>query len=188
MRSADCGHGYADGSLYHIMELSYLSPRTFSRSTEKQRLPMEPIGAAASIITFIQATAVLAKSIQIIYKRWQHAPGELQGLAALLTSLEAELEIVVHCTATAGHSLVVDTKCQIALAELLQDARVCIEQFEAVLTRVQEYGNVRQRTMWATHESRRMDKVIIRLQAVEKRLSHWLQAMSLYAIGPPVTL
>lgn len=140
---------------------------------------MDAIGATASVITFIQATAALAKSIQIIYHRWRHAPGELQALAALLLSLEAELEII-HCTATASHPLVVDTRSQKILTELLRDARVCIEQFEAVLTRVQEYGNIRQRTMWAIHESRKMDMVIVRLRAVEDRLSTWLQLLSLY--------
>ena len=142
---------------------------------------MEPRGATASIITLIQATAVLAKSIQIIYSRWRHAPGELRALAALLLSLEAELDII-HCTATAGHPLVVDIKSQNVLAELLRDARVCVQHFEAVLTRVQAYGNIRQRTLWATYESRRMEMVIVRLRAVEDRLSHWLQILSLYGI------
>lgn len=141
---------------------------------------MEPIGAAASVVTFIETTAALTKYIRSIYSRWQHAPEELQALAALLLSLNAELNIIVHCTATVGQPLVVDITSQKVLAELLSDARVCIEQLEAVLINVQEHGNFRQRTMWATHERRRMDKVLTRFRNVEDRLSHWLQAMSLY--------
>jgi hypothetical protein len=144
---------------------------------EERNFGMEPIGAAASILTFIQATAVLTRTIQTIYRRWRHSPEELQGLSALLLSLGAELDII-QCTATAGHPLRVDAASQNILTELLRDARVCVEEFEAVLTRVQEYGNIRQRVMWATHESRKMDMVIVRLRAVEDRLSRWLQVLS----------
>ena len=125
-------------------------------------------------------TTVLTKSIQSICSRWRRAPGELQALAVLLLSLGAELDIIVHCAATACHPLLVDIRSQKVLAELLREAQDCVEQFEALLTNVQEYGDFRQRTMWATHESRRMDKVITRFRNVEDRLSRWLQAMSLY--------
>jgi hypothetical protein len=141
---------------------------------------MDPLGATASVVTLIQVTAVLTKSIQSIYSRWRHAPEELQALAALLLSLGAELDIIFHCAATASHPFLVDVRSQTVLVDLLREARACVEQLEAVLANVQEYGDFRQRTMWATHDSRRMDKVIVRFRNVQDRLSHWLQAMSLH--------
>lgn len=142
---------------------------------------MEPIGATASIITLIQATAVLAKSIQNIYSRWKHAPDDLQRLAAFIVTLHAELDII-HCTSITGHPLIVDVQSQKILGDLLRDARQCVEQFSSVLLRVQAYGSIRQRTMWAKSESQNMESIIIKLRAVEERLSHWLQVLSLYVM------
>ena len=178
MRFAGCGQGCASSPLCYMTVLAYLPSQAF-RDHNNLVLQMDPLGATASIVTFIQVTAVLTKSIHRIYSRWRHAPEELRALAVLLLSLGAELDIIVHCMATASHPLLVDIRSQKVLAELLREAQDCVEQFEALLTNVQEYGDFRQRTMWATNESRRMDKVIVRFRNVEDRLSHWLQAMSL---------
>lgn len=139
---------------------------------------MEPIGATASVIALIKTTKFLARSIQSLYLRWRHAPSDLHTLAALLLSIEARLDVIASTSAT-GHPLIINDESRRNLENLLKEAGECVGQFEDILARVQRYGSLRQRAMWAMQESQRMDKTTARLRTLEDRLSAWLQVLSL---------
>jgi hypothetical protein len=139
---------------------------------------MEVVGGVASIITLIEATGVLAEVSKNLVLRWRNAPHEIQALATRLSLLTAELQSIKNATSRSHHVLT-DAIIRQSLNDLLTDVRKRLTKLETLHFRLEQHGPVRQRLQWTVKDAGSTEKMLLKTQEVEQRLTSLMTLISL---------
>lgn len=139
---------------------------------------MGPLGAAASLLTIISATAFVTKSATRLLEAWQDAPEQIKSLAQLLTTIGQELESIRDVTAH-GRASLHNAMMYQALGEQPGQVEARLWSIESLRSRVDGYGRVKQAARWAVKDRQALDRQFATLDPQQDRLRMWLLIMTM---------
>ena len=130
---------------------------------------MDGISGAASILTLIQAAAVLVEGVREFTRRLRNAPQELHDLSAQLLIVQAELQEFRQLW-DKGHSDLFTSELRKQFQDALVEARDAIAGIETICA--QAHGNERlaEKLRWVRKDKDAVDFALARLRFAKERL------------------
>ncbi len=138
---------------------------------------MEPIGAAASLLTLIEATAVIGKAAVKLHHDLRDAPQDIARIAERILVARSRLEAQLryhkeHCSVSERDGVkLVNYQGLAALEMSLQNASSCLEELNGAHTLRSQKLTKSQCLRWILRERRPVLKLMQHLQDVEDGLS-----------------
>jgi hypothetical protein len=149
--------------------------------TLRKELPrvMEVIGAVSSIVTLVETTSKLAKSLTHLVQRWHNAPEEILALAHATGDLATKFAFV-ESTITNSPSTLIDDIPRQGLMELVLKAKTVTNELDILQKKLNTYRTVLQRAKWAVKDARTVKSALATIKDIEEGLSMWINFVSLY--------
>ncbi|KAL8910724.1 MAG: hypothetical protein Q9171_004017 [Xanthocarpia ochracea] len=148
---------------------------------------MEPLSIAASLLSVLEATAVVSKAVIALYRSVCGAPNELAQLSARISQTRARLDVQLRVCQSIGNG---------SLKALLPDEALAVFEIDLVnskngLERIQEtlsarsgHSNGKQCFNWVVQDKRKVIKVLGDLRDINDNLLSLLTTLSLSVHHP----
>jgi Na+/phosphate symporter len=140
---------------------------------------MEVIGAVSSVVTLVETTSKLAKSLTHLAQRWHNAPEEILALAHATRSLATKFAFV-ESTITNSPSTLIDDIPREGLMELVLKAKNATNELDLLYKRLDSYQTMLQKARWAVKDARTVKSALAMIKDIEEGLSMWINFVSLY--------
>jgi hypothetical protein len=140
---------------------------------------MEVIGAVSSVVTLVETTSKLAKSLTHLAQRWYNAPEEILALAHATRSLATKFAFVETTITNSPNTLIDDIPRQ-GLMELVLRAKTITKELEVLYKRLDSYQTILHKARWAVKDARTVKSALVMIKDIEDGLSMWINFVSLY--------
>jgi hypothetical protein len=140
---------------------------------------MEVIGAVSSVVTLVETTSKLAKSLTHLAQRWHNAPEEILALAYATRNLATKFAFV-ESTITNSPSTLIDDVPRQGLTELVLKAKTDTNELDILHKRLDANHVILQKARWAVKDARAVKSALAMIKDIENGLSMWINFVSLY--------
>lgn len=143
------------------------------------RSTMEPLSIAASLLSVLEATAVVSKATIALYRNVRDAPKELAYLANQISRTRVRLDVQVQlCQGLNSGNLAkwVPDEALEAFQADLENATACLETVRDILP---AKSNSKHLFNWVVQDKRKVNKLLDNLRNIDSNLSAMLDTMSL---------
>ncbi|KAL8672204.1 MAG: hypothetical protein Q9168_003336 [Polycauliona sp. 1 TL-2023] len=143
---------------------------------------MDPLSITASLLSVLEAAAVVSKTSIALYRGARDAPKELAFLANQILRTQARLDVQVQVYQSLKSSNVEDSLPDEAVATLnadIENAKVCLESIQNMLSASSGHSSNRQRFGWVIQDKRKFNKLLDNLRDIDNNLSAMLTTISL---------
>ncbi|KAI4248232.1 MAG: hypothetical protein L6R42_009360 [Xanthoria sp. 1 TBL-2021] len=143
---------------------------------------MEPLSIAASLLSVLEATAVVSKATIALYRNVRDAPKELAYLANQISRTRVRLDVQVQlCQSLSSSNLAkwVPDEALEAFQTDLENATACLESVRDIIPAKANHKNSKHRFNWVFQDKRKVNKLLDNLRNIDSNLSAMLDTMSL---------
>ncbi|KAL8649455.1 MAG: hypothetical protein Q9226_005572 [Calogaya cf. arnoldii] len=143
---------------------------------------MEPLSIAASLLTVLEATAVVSKATISLYRNVRDAPKELECLANHISRTRVRLDgqVQLYQGLNSGNlaKWIPDEALEAFHADL-EKAKACLESVQDIVSARSNHSNSKHRFSWVAQDKRKVNKLLGNLRDIDNKLSAMLHTMSL---------
>lgn len=150
---------------------------------------MEPIGAAASLITLLATARGIFNDGCDLYKAIEDAPNELRSVSLKATLVRSTLEqiLALRPRLDDGEAQLVPLDLRMGLALSLEMSYEALQKLKRLCSRTGDRGDLHLRLRWALLEKRAVRDILQQLGSAENDLAVVLQVLHMYVLRlPPV--
>ncbi|KAL8727872.1 MAG: hypothetical protein Q9166_005749 [cf. Caloplaca sp. 2 TL-2023] len=143
---------------------------------------MEPLSITASLLSVLEATAVVGKATISLYRNVRNAPRELaQASTRLLqTRVRLDVQLRLYQSLSSGDlNILLPDEALTAFQNDLENANKCLESVRDTLSARAGCTHSKQCFGWVTQDKRRIMMVLSNLRDIDDNLSALLTTLSL---------
>ncbi|KAL8853128.1 MAG: hypothetical protein Q9221_002010 [Calogaya cf. arnoldii] len=142
---------------------------------------MEPLSIAASLLTVLEATAVVSKATISLYRNVRDAPKELECLANHISRtrvrLDGQVQLYQGLNSGTLAKWILDEALEAFHADL-ENAKACLESVQDIVLARSNHSNSKHRFSWVAQDKRKVNKLLGTLRDIDNKLSAMLHTMS----------
>lgn len=132
---------------------------------------------AASLLTLVQAAAVLISATRQLSRKLRSAPEELHALTAQLLVVQSELKRIKEATGRTHEELMTDELRQ-AISDAFLLARTGLSELDDVVDRAHGNRQIRDRVRWLRKEQKLAEKGLSKIKSACGSLLVLMQVIS----------
>ncbi|KAL8776935.1 MAG: hypothetical protein Q9213_008076 [Squamulea squamosa] len=143
---------------------------------------MEPFSIAASLLTVLEATAVVSKAATTLYRNIREAPKELAQLSTRISQTRARLDVQLRLYQSLSNGNLKFFLPDDALNTLhtdLENAKTWLKSVQNTIAPKTGHSNGKQSFDWIMRDQRKVMKIVAHLRAIDNNLSLMLTTLSL---------
>ncbi|KAL8775221.1 MAG: hypothetical protein Q9209_000227 [Squamulea sp. 1 TL-2023] len=143
---------------------------------------MDPLSITASLLTVLEATAVVSKATIKLYRNVRKAPKELAQLSAHISQTRARLDVQLRLYQSLSNGNLKSSLPDDALVTFhtdLENAKTCLESIQNTIAARAGQSNGKQIFDWIMPDQRKVMKIVANLHDIDNGLSSMLNTLSL---------